>query len=80
MLRMGGCLLALLWIAALTTWQPGALGIVERVSGLDLRLDLLRPAALPAVFAVDGVAILGLATAAAAWLAGNAWWRNSREA
>jgi len=75
-----GCLLTLLWLVALTTWQPAALAIVGRVSGLDLRLDLLRPGELPATFAVDGVAILAVATAAVTWLAGNAWRRNPREA
>lgn len=75
-----GCLLALAWLAALTVGQPLVLGFLGRISGLDLRLDLLRPAALPAAFAVDGVAIVALATAAMVWIAGNAWRLHSREA
>jgi hypothetical protein len=75
-----GVVFLILWMAAWIAFNPAILLPLERLAGLDLRLDLLRPGRVPAAFVVDATAILALALAIAVWFAGNAWRLRRREA
>jgi hypothetical protein len=72
--------LLLLWFFVLIVWQPVVLRPVERLLGIDLRLDLLRPGSVPAMFDVDPHAFLAILLLAVAWFLGNIWRWRSREA
>jgi Tfp pilus assembly protein PilF len=73
-----GCLLLLLWFATLVAWMPGALAPLERMVGIDLRLDLLRGGPVPRFFSLNGTAVLAAVAAAMVWIAGNLWsWRKA---
>jgi tetratricopeptide (TPR) repeat protein len=73
-----GCGLLVLWFAALVAWMPGVLVPLERLIGVDLRLDLLRAGAVPGFFRLNGTAVLAAMVAVFVWLAGNVWrWRRA---
>jgi tetratricopeptide (TPR) repeat protein len=63
-----GCLFLVAWFTAVLMWQPIALLPVEKLTGFDLRLDLLFSGAVPASPAVNAAAILGLAGTILIWL------------
>lgn len=63
-----GCLLLLGWFTALLMWQPVALMPVEKITGFNLRLDLLYTGMVPAEPAVNAAAVLGLGAAVLIWL------------
>ena len=72
-----GCLLLLLWLAALLAWRPSTLAPLEQLAGLDLQLELLDAGAVPALFRVNPTAVLAVTAAIVVWLAGNFWrWRG----
>ncbi|ANM28842.1 hypothetical protein ABI59_03310 [Acidobacteria bacterium Mor1] len=72
-----GCVLILLWIAALISWQPSALVPLEQVAGADLRLDLLQEGVVPAAFVLNPTGVLALIAAVLVWFSGNIWrWRR----
>jgi tetratricopeptide (TPR) repeat protein len=75
-----GCLILLAWLAALVAWQPAALLPLEKVMGLDIGLDLLRPAHVPALYGIDPFAFLALVSLPLLWLTGNLWRLRRREA
>ncbi len=78
---LSGVVFAVLWFAALVAWKPVVLHPVERVLGLDLRLDLLRAGDVPAAFAVDPWSFLGILIATIVWVTANATLvRRRREA
>lgn len=68
-----GVALLLLWVAAIVAWQPLALRPVEMLTGLDLRLDLLSPSAVPTAYGLNAFALLGLFSLPLVWIAGNVW-------
>jgi hypothetical protein len=70
----------LLWIVALVLCVPGGLVPLQRLIGMDLRLDLLRQGTVPAGFHVDPWLVLAPPLAIAVWIAGNAWRWRAREA
>ena len=72
-----GVALLLLWFAGVVAWRPDVLGPWETLIGLDLRLDLLGPSPVPAVYGVDVFGTLALASLLAIWLSANLWlWRR----
>lgn len=74
-----GVLLLLGWLTALVAWQPVILQPLERVAGLNLRLETLEPGAVPAIYSPDPFGLLALLALAPIWVAGNAWRRKRRE-
>jgi hypothetical protein len=75
-----GLLLLLGWIAALVAWQPVILDPLERLAGLNLRLETLEPGPVPAIYSPDPFGLIALLALALIWLTGNAWRRKRREA
>jgi hypothetical protein len=68
---LGGTVLLLVWLAAWIAWQPVILAPLERLSGLELRLDLLRQGSVPVHFALHPFSLLALCSLPVIWLAGN---------
>lgn len=66
-----GAILLLGWLAALIAAFPAALVPFERTIGADLRLDLLTPSAVPAIYEVQAFGVLAVLAAFAIWLVGN---------
>ena len=75
-----GWLLLTLWILALTLFDADLVAPIGWLTGLTLRLDLLRPGAVPASFAVDAASLVGLLAAIGVWLVANLTHLRSREA
>ncbi len=65
----------LFWLASVIAWMPPVLLPVERLSGAELRLDLLRSGGVPAGFHLDPSSVLALCAALLVWIAGNLWSR-----
>jgi len=74
-----GTLLLLAWLTALIAWQPVILLPLERITGADLRLDLLRAGSVPAMYGLTASAWIAMLALPVIWLAGNAWRRKRRE-
>ncbi len=74
-----GAILLFLWLAAMVAWQPSLMVPLEGGLGVDLRLDQLRAAAVPATRAVDPLALLAALMLPGIWLAGNFWRWKRRE-
>jgi len=74
-----GTLLLLAWLTALIAWQPLILLPVERVTGADLRLDLLAAGSVPAMYGLKASNWIAMLALPVIWLAGNAWRRKRRE-
>ena len=66
-----GALLVLGWLAALIAAFPSTLVPFERTIGADLRLDLLAPSAVPAIYEIQAFGIVAVFAAFAVWLVGN---------
>jgi tetratricopeptide (TPR) repeat protein len=72
-----GSLLVLIWLTALIAWQPIGLVPIERFLGLDVRLDLLGPHAVPAAYDLNPLSYIALFASILVWIAGNTWrWRR----
>ena len=73
----GGSLLLFLWFAAWFATWPLVLMPLDRMLGLDLRLDLLAPAAVPAMFHLEPVGFAGAVILVIVWCLANSWsWRE----
>ena len=68
------------WLAALVAWKPALLAPLERLSGADLRLDLLRFGSVPAAYGLDPSGFVALALAIGVWIAANVGGLRGREA
>jgi hypothetical protein len=75
-----GSLLLVLWIMALLLCVPGGLLPLQRVLGVDLRFDFLRPGMGPGKYGVDPWMILAPPFALAVWILGNLGRSRAREA
>ena len=75
-----GSLLAFLWLTAVIAWKPAALLPLERLLDVSLRLDVLRPAVVPAMFVLDPTGLVALVVGAAVWTIGNTLHWRAREA
>ncbi len=74
-----GSLLLLAWLAALIAWQPVILRPLELLAGFDLKLALLAPGIVPAMYGLNPSSWLALMSLPLIWLAGNSWRWNKRE-
>lgn len=75
-----GVFLLVAWFGGLIAWQPGVLRPVDRLAGLDLRLDLLGPESIPAIYDPNPFTLVAFPALLAVWLAGNLWRWKGREA
>ncbi|MBZ5638781.1 MAG: tetratricopeptide repeat protein [Acidobacteriia bacterium] len=75
-----GALLLFLWLTAWIAWLPELFVPIQRFTGADLRLDLLRSGSVPASFPLCPAALVCAPLAAAVWLAGNLRQRRRFEA
>ncbi len=75
-----GCTLLVLWAGALLAAWPSIAAPLLRFAGLDLRLDLLRPAGVPAGSTLDCYLLVAVPIAVAAWLWANVRRPGPREA
>jgi hypothetical protein len=66
-----GCTLLMVWLVALLAWQPAWALPVERLGGLDLRLDRLEVGRSPSVFNLSALDVLAVPAATIAWSAAN---------
>ena len=73
-------LLLVLWFSAMLAWLPGMLRPLEILTGLDLRLDLIRASAVPPIYALSPVVVLGVTVAVTTWIVANAGLVRRREA
>ena len=72
-----GCALVFLWVAAIIAWKPIVLRPFERLTGMDLGLDLLTSGSVPATYNLNPSGILAVVLAILVWITGNAWrWRR----
>jgi tetratricopeptide (TPR) repeat protein len=74
-----GTLLLLAWLSCLIAWQPVVLLPLERITGADLRLDLLEAGSVPAMYGLQASTWMALLALPVIWLLGNAWRRKRRE-
>jgi tetratricopeptide (TPR) repeat protein len=74
-----GTLLLLTWLTALIAWQPVILLPLEKITGADLRLDLLGAGSVPAMYGLEASAWIAMLVLPLIWLAGNAWRRSRKE-
>ncbi len=65
---LAGCLFLTAWFTAVLMWRPVAMLPIEKVTGFDLRLDLLYSGTVPASPAVNAAAVLGAVGAILIWL------------
>jgi hypothetical protein len=72
-------LLLLAWFAALVAWEPMIRRRLNQLAGLDLRLDILGPEHIPAIYSPNPFSLVALPAMLAVWLLANAWPRKSRE-
>jgi hypothetical protein len=75
-----GIFLLVAWFGSLIAWQPGVLRPVERFAGLNLRLDLLGPESIPAIYDLNPFTLIAVPVLLAVWLAANVWRWKGREA
>jgi hypothetical protein len=75
-----GTVLCGLWFAGILAWQPSSVVPAERLLGLDVRLDVLRGGAVPNVFTIDPLTLVGALLALVVWLVANASAFRPREA
>jgi hypothetical protein len=74
-----GTFLLLAWLTALIAWQPVILLPLEKITGADLRLDLLGAGSVPAMYGLKASAWIAMLVLPLIWLAGNAWRRKRKE-
>jgi tetratricopeptide (TPR) repeat protein len=74
-----GVLLLLAWFAALVAWQPIVLRPLDQLAGLDLRLDILGPEHIPAIYSPNPFSLVALPAMLGVWFLANAWLRKGRE-
>ncbi len=75
-----GSLWVMAWFAALIAWQPAALRPLERLFGLDMRLEMLEIGPVPAMFRIDPLDVIAVLAAVAVWLTANIGRRRGQEA
>ncbi|HXV77508.1 MAG TPA: tetratricopeptide repeat protein [Candidatus Polarisedimenticolaceae bacterium] len=72
-----GVLLVGAWLAAWIAWRPQLLEPLDRLAGVDVRIDLMQQPSVPAGFQPQPLALLALVSLVVVWLSGNAWrWRK----
>lgn len=74
-----GILLTVLWFSAVLAWLPWSLRPLELMTGLDVRLDLIRASAVPPVYALSPLTVLGITFAVLTWIVSNAGLVRRRE-
>jgi len=74
-----GVLLLLAWFAALVAWQPVILRPLDQLAGLDLRLDILGPEHIPAIYSPNPFSLVALPAMLGVWLLANAWLHKGSE-
>lgn len=77
---LAGLALVFLWCFALLSVWPRILWPLERLLGLDLRLDLLRSGTVPAIADLEPAILVAVPLLALVWTLGNSWLRRPREA
>lgn len=75
-----GVALLVLWLGALVAAVPLVLPPLEAALGVDLPLDLVSSAPVPAMHGVNAAAGLAVVGLLVAWIVGNAWHLRGREA
>ncbi|MCP3979979.1 MAG: tetratricopeptide repeat protein [bacterium] len=67
------------WLAAWIAWLPSTLQPIERLSGFDLRFELLvTPGVVPDVYAFNPFGIVAFVGLVVVWFMGNVWSWESR--
>ena len=74
-----GTFLLLVWLASWVGALPTMIGLLDRLAGVGLRLDLLRTTPVPVDWTVGALSVLSVAIGVVVWFIGNVWTLRRKE-